>query len=63
MTPQEKAEKEIGQILARLEKETGQIVEDVFLTKINVTTLDDKAERMAMSFRVHLKRIPGHDWS
>lgn len=57
-----KAEKEISAILMRLEKETGQIVENISLEDLDVTTCGDDAQQLLRRATVTLKRLPGTRW-
>lgn len=56
------AQKMITKILRDLEKSTGQLVESICLTGINVTSIEDAAPKYFRSVSVELKPVPGHDW-
>lgn len=56
------AQSEIAAAMARLEADTGQLVESIDLERIEVTGLSDPQPRFAIRPVITLKRLPGHDW-
>lgn len=57
-----KAEQEINRILHQLEVDTGQIVDSIGLSDIDVTTIDDDRPQWLRCVRIELKRLPGTRW-
>jgi hypothetical protein len=57
-----KAQKEIGEILANLERETGTIVTELALHDIETTKLQDEVKQITRHVIVSLERIPGTNW-
>lgn len=57
------AEKQIAHILAKLEKETSQIVDSVEINKIDVTCFEDDRPRHKCAVRIITHRLPGNGWS
>jgi hypothetical protein len=58
----EQAQRQIAQILASLERETGQLVEELSIYSIDVSTCVSTAQQFLRSVRVELKPIPGSTW-
>ncbi len=66
MTHQEalaSAVREINNTLGALERDTGCVVEDIGLQRVDVTTYSDEASQHRISVTIDLKRLPGHDWA
>ena len=59
----DKATREINSILARLECETGSVVESVSLMDVDVTTIEDTGQRISRSVEIVLRRLPGTCWA
>lgn len=59
MTPAQ-AGRRISAILAELERETGQIVKEIEITTIDVSTL--AAQRVVRGVSIRLEPIPGAAW-
>lgn len=59
----EEAQRQINQILATLEADTGSVVKSLGLSKIEVTSYFDAAERYEVTSVVELERLPSQDWS
>ena len=57
-----KAELEIAKILEEVERETGSVVESVFLDDIEVTTIESTRQELARRVRLEVKRLPGTNW-
>lgn len=57
------AQREIAQILARLEKETGALVEQVRVEQINVTRMESPREEWQRHVRITLRPVPGSIWT
>jgi hypothetical protein len=58
----EQAQRQIAQILASLERETGQFVEGVCLHSIDVTTCESATRQLIRQVSIDLKPIPGSNW-
>lgn len=56
------AEKEIAGILARLESDTGMVLENIELRDIEVTTFGDFRQELLRSVTLEMKRLPGTRW-
>jgi hypothetical protein len=59
---QQEAEKQIARILRDLEIATDTLVDEVNLSRIDITQMMDKATQHVMTVTVNLRRKPGHEW-
>lgn len=57
------AQSAIAKILCQLEADTGLLVTDLGLERIEVTTLRDPAPRHMVRPVITVERRPAHDWS
>jgi hypothetical protein len=57
-----KAQKDIGEILATLERETGTIVTDIAIHDVDTTRLQDEVKQITRRVVVSVERIPGTNW-
>lgn len=57
------AEKEISDILAKLETDTGMVLESINVNDIEVTTFTDDRPQLLRSVSLEMKRLPGTRWS
>ncbi len=63
MTKVEETERQIAQLLAKLETETEMLVESIEISDIDVTCYGDKGRRLSRRVVIELSRPPGHQWS
>ncbi len=56
-------EREIAKVLAKLETDTGMVVDTVEVKDINVTELGDSRTQLMRRVAIEMKRIPGARWS
>lgn len=56
------AERDIGRILARLEKDTGNVVESIEKIQIETTRMDSDRSQFARRVRIEMYTVPGSDW-
>lgn len=63
MSRVEEAQAEISAVLAKLEADTKQIVREITIQNIDVTTIGDKEIRRMRSVRIFMERIPGSQWA
>ncbi len=57
------AQREIAQILVRLEQETGALVERVSVESIEVTRIESHREEWQRHVRITVKPVPGSIWT
>lgn len=57
-----RATRAINQALSQLEKETGQVVDSIQLSSVDVTRLDSTRQMLSRSVRIELKPLPGSQW-
>lgn len=57
------AQRDIAKILAKLEVDTGSVVESIDLRDIDVTSIDSEREEWQRAVIVELKRLPGTRWA
>jgi hypothetical protein len=57
------AEHQIAGILARLEADTGETVESIGLSQIEVTQIESERPEFAVRVAIQLFRTPGHRWA
>lgn len=57
------AEKEIARVLAKLESDTGMVLETIDVRDIEVTTLGDDRPQWLRRVAIEMKRLPGTRWS
>jgi hypothetical protein len=57
------AESEISAILAKLERDTGAVVESISVRDIEVTTVGDSRREIVRKVVVETCRPPGTNWS
>lgn len=55
-------EKKIAALLAELEATTGQLVERVDISDIEITNMEDTREEMLRRVCITLRRLPGSRW-
>lgn len=58
----EDAEREIANILKRLEQETDCIVDSVSLDDIDVTNMDSERPTIERTVTIETHRLPGNSW-
>lgn len=56
-------EKEISSILAKLETDTGMVLDRLDILDTEVTTLGDPRPQWLRRVRIDMKRLPGTMWS
>jgi len=59
----EQAQREINEILANLESETGSVVKSLGLSKIDSTSYFDHAPRYEVTSVIELERLPSQSWN
>lgn len=59
----EQAQREINEILANLESETGSVVKSLGLSKIDATSYFDHAPRYEVTSVIELERLPSQSWN
>jgi len=59
----DKAIKEINKILCQLEKDSGQIVQDLAINRLDVTGMNDRQGKVLATVEILLRRLPGQNWS
>ena len=57
------AEREVSRILAKLEADTGMLLEQLEIRDYDVTTIEDKRQRLLRHVKVQMKRPPGTRWA
>lgn len=57
------AEKQISIILAKLEEQTGSIVDRIELRDTEITSIRDDRPKWQRSLIIELKRLPGTCWN
>ena len=57
------AARNIANILANLEKETGCIVETIGLESIDITTIQGNKPTILQSVVIEMRRVPGNQWA
>ena len=57
-----KAELDIARILAGLETATGQLVQYIGISDLEVTNVGDERPQFRCRVHVHLERLPGRQW-
>lgn len=57
-----KAQNEIAAILAKLETDTGSVVDRLEVRDIEVTNIDSVREEWVRSVIIEMKRLPGTQW-
>jgi hypothetical protein len=57
------AERAINQILAKLEADTGQIVDEIALEDIEITNIGSPRHELNRRVVLTLKRLPGTLWA
>lgn len=58
----EQAQRQIADILAALERETGMLVKNVSIRSIEVRWIDDSNDQYLQSVQLEMLRLPGHGW-
>lgn len=56
------AEKEISKVLARLEADTGMILDRIEVRDTEVTTIGDDRPQWLRRVAIEMKRLPGTRW-
>lgn len=56
------AQKDISNILAKLEIDTGMLVETIVVHDIDITSFNDKLPQIHRSVLIEMKRMPGQHW-
>ena len=56
------AEKEISKVLAKLEADTGMVLDSLNVRDIEVTTFVDDRAQWLRSVSIEMKRLPGTRW-
>jgi hypothetical protein len=56
------AEKDIGRILARLEQDTGNVIESIKIVDIETTTMKSMRPQFARRVVIQMYQVPGSDW-
>lgn len=59
----EEAQRQINQILADLESDTGSVVKTLSLHKIETTSYMDSSARFEVTSVIELERLPSQSWS
>jgi hypothetical protein len=59
----EEAQRQINQILADLEADTGSVVKTLTLNKIEVTSYFDTSVRYEVTSVIELERLPSQNWN
>lgn len=59
----EEAQRQINQILADLESDTGSVVKSLGLSKIETTSYFDTSARFEVTSVIELERLPSQSWS
>ena len=57
------AEREVSRILAKLEADTGMLLEQLEIRDYDVTTIGDKRQQLLRRVKVQMKRLPGTRWA
>jgi len=57
------AEKEISDILAKLETDTGMVLDRLGIRDTEVTRIEDTTEQWLRTVVIRMKRIPGTRWA
>lgn len=58
-----KAEQQIAKILSELERETGDLVENVEIVSADSTTMSDTRPQHECWIQITMQRIPGRRWA
>jgi hypothetical protein len=56
------AEKQISDILQKLELDTGMVLDSICVNDIDVTLVSDNRQQLQRSIRIDMKRLPGTKW-
>lgn len=56
------AEKEISKVLAKLEADTGMVLDNLKVRDMEVTTIDDPRPQWLRRVAIEMKRLPGTRW-
>lgn len=59
----EEAQRQINQVLADLEADTGSVVKTLSLNKIEVTSYFDASAKYEVTSVIELERLPNRSWS
>ena len=69
MTPDEerakritRAQQDIANILAKLERETDMLVKSLRIAEVNLTSFSDDKPIYAQCVQIEMYRLPGHQW-
>lgn len=62
MNKVQEAERRIAGILADLEAETGQVVKELELRSLDITSIVDPVQQLQREVRIALWHVPGSHW-
>ena len=58
-----RAQREVAQVLAKLESDTGRTVEYLDISEINVTRIEESAPQWVRQVVILMRRRPGENWA